>query len=74
MTGGDRFSLLIGDFFALYNAAVLRLRTDPLWVAATCRRSLAILRAYKPANEGQEILMETAIEQFEELLRKVGAP
>jgi hypothetical protein len=72
VTGDARFSLLIGDFFNLYNVAVPRLRTHRAWVAATCRRSLAVLRAYRPANEGQEILIETAIEQFEELLRRAG--
>ena len=72
MTGDARFSLLIGDFFDLYNVAVPRLRTNPVWVAATCRRSLAVLRTYQPANEGQAILIETAIEQFEELMRRSG--
>lgn len=67
-----RFSLLISDFFNLYNGAAERVGGDPRGVAATCRRSLAVLRAYKPANDGQEILIETAIEQFEELLRKAG--
>jgi len=72
VTGDARFSLLIGDFFDLYNAAVPRVRSHPAWVAATCRRSLAVLRNYRPANEGQEILIETAIEQFEKLLRRAG--
>lgn len=74
MTGGDRFSILIGDFFALYETAVQRLGTNRIWVAATCRRSLGVLRAYQPRDEGEEILIETAIEQFEELLRKAAGP
>jgi hypothetical protein len=74
VSGDAGFSLLIGDLFDLYNAAVLRRRSNPLWVAATCRRALAVLRNYHPANDGQEILIETATEQFEELLRRIGAP
>ncbi len=72
MTSDDNFSLIIGDLFSLYNAALSHVGTHPLWVAATCRRALGILRNYKPVDEGQEILIETAIENFEELLRKVG--
>ncbi len=74
MTSDDNFSLIIGDLFSLYNAAVSRVATHPLWVAATCRRALGILRNYKAADEGQEILIETAIEKSEKLLRKVGGP
>ncbi len=68
MSEDERFSLLIGDFFDLYDTAVRHQRTDSAWVVATCRRSLAVLRAYKPASEGQEILIEPAIEQFLALL------
>jgi hypothetical protein len=73
VTGGDRFSILIGDFFALYNRVVQRRTAEPEWVAATCRRTLAVLRAYQPTDEGQEILIETAIEQFQELLGRMGS-
>ncbi len=72
MTSDSKFSLIVGDLFSLYNSAVSRVATYPLWVAATCRRAFGFLRNYKPADEGQEILIETAIEKFEELLRKAG--
>jgi hypothetical protein len=72
VTEDRRFSLLIGDLFALFNRAAKHVQTDPVWVSATSRRALAVLRAYRPADDGQAILIETAIEQYEELLRKAG--
>jgi hypothetical protein len=43
-----------------------------LHVIAAGKHALAILRNYKPDDEGEEILIETAIEQFEELVRRAG--
>jgi hypothetical protein len=36
-------------------------------VIAVSRRVVSVLRAYRPEDEGEEILIETAIEQFEAL-------
>ena len=41
-------------------------------VAQSSRRALAVLRAYPPTDDGEAILIETAIEQFEDLLRRAG--
>ena len=66
------FDLFISDLFHLYN----RLLTAPLgkrdWVIASGHRALSVLRAYRPEGEGEDILIETAVEQFEELVIKAG--
>jgi hypothetical protein len=72
MSGRSRFDLFITDLFGLYLGLERELQTNRLHVAASCRRALAALRAYPPDDDGETILLETAIEQFEELLRRAG--
>jgi hypothetical protein len=70
----DRFDIFIADLFGLYNRLVQDLATNRQYVVAAGRRALAALRAYPPEDDGETILIEVAIEQFEELIRKAGAP
>jgi hypothetical protein len=72
MKGGQAFDIFIADFFDLFNRLVRELGGDRRHVAASCRRALAVLRAYPPLDDGEEILLEIAIEQFEDLSRKAG--
>jgi len=72
MAQGRRFDIFISDLFDLYNGIERQVGTNRPCVAAVCRRSLAVLRAYPAADDGEAILLETAIEQFEELLRRAG--
>lgn len=72
MSGRSGFDLFITDLFGLYLGLETELRTDRLRVAASCRRALAALRAHPAEDDGEAILLETAIEQFEELLRRAG--
>jgi hypothetical protein len=72
MSGRSRFDLFITDLFGLYLNLERALRTNRAYVAASSRRALAVLRAYPPDDDGEAILLETAIEHFEELLRRAG--
>lgn len=42
------------------------------YIIARARTALAQLRMAKPADDGEEILLKSAIELFEELIRKAG--
>jgi len=70
--GTPGFDLFIADLFDLYNRLVHVLPSNPARVVRSTRRALAVLRAYPPADDGEAILIETAIEQFEDLLRRAG--
>jgi len=72
MARADGFDLFIADLFNLYNGLARELATDRQHVAAASSRALAVLRTHRPDDEGEEILIETAIEQFEDLRRKAG--
>ncbi len=49
-----------------------KVRTNRQHVIAAGQRALSVLRQYRPAEEGQAILVETAIEQTEDLVRGAG--
>jgi hypothetical protein len=66
------FDLFIADLFNLYNALTLELPTNRRRVIRSGRRALAVLNNYRPNGDGEEILIEIAIEQFEELVSKAG--
>ena len=68
----DGFGLFIADMLGLYDSVVRELPTSRSWAMPSSRRALAVLRAYHPPDEGDQILIETAIEQFEDVLRRAG--
>ncbi len=72
MSGQPGFDLFITDLFNLYLGLERELRTDRVHVAASSRRALAALRAYSPEDDGEAILLEIAIEEFEDLLRRAA--
>ena len=72
MSDDAQFSLFIGDLITLYDRAAGVVDRQPAWVARTCRRAIAVLKAYRPEDVGQEILIETAIEGYEALLKRAG--
>ena len=74
MANSAAFDLFITDLFLLYNRLVRELPTHRSHVAAASRRALAVLRAWPPDDDGEEILLETAIEQFQDLLRRATRP
>ncbi len=64
------FDLFIEQVFSLYN--ILSQSTNRQYVIAAARRMLRVLRNYRPADDDEEINIETAIELFEEMVRKAG--
>jgi hypothetical protein len=72
MASSSGFDLFIADQFNLYNRLREELQSNRLYVAAACRRAGSALRFYPPTDDGEAILLETAIEQFEDLLRQAG--
>ena len=73
MPGGDRFDLFITDLFRLYNRLAQEIGSNRQFVVGSSRRAVAVLRAYRPEDDGEAILIDTAIEEFEALARKAGA-
>ncbi len=75
MAGGGRFDLFITDLFLLYNRLAQEIGRDPPHVIAASRRAVAVLRAYGPEDDGDSLLIEVAIEQFEDPARRAsGGP
>ncbi len=68
----DRFDLFITDLFLLYTRLSKSTSHVRPYVIAASRRAVAVLNAYPPEDDGEAILIETAIEQFEDLTRKAG--
>ena len=73
MVGGDRFDLFITDLFLLYNRLAREIGSNRPYVIGASRRAVAALRAYRPEGDGEAILIEAAIEEFEALAQKAGA-
>jgi hypothetical protein len=72
LAGSGGFDIFIADLFALYNRLTRELPGNRQFVIAASRRAFAVLRAYPPQDDGEAILIEVAIEQFEDLERKAG--
>ena len=72
MSDRSGFDLFITDLFNLYNGLERQLGSDPSHVVRSSRRAVAVLKACQPSDDGEAILLETAIEQFEALLRRAG--
>jgi hypothetical protein len=64
------FDFFIEQVFSLYNT--LSQSTSRQYVISASRRMLQVLRHYRPEDDDEEINIETAIELFEELIRKAG--
>ena len=62
------FSLFVEQVLQLYEGA--RRETDMQRVIVRCRSVIRQLGNYRPADEDEEINIETATELFEELLAK----
>jgi hypothetical protein len=71
MAAGSGFGIFIADLYDLALGLERPLRTNRTYVASS-RRALAVLRAYRPADDGEAILLETVVEHFEDLLRRAG--
>ena len=72
MSGGARFDVFIKDLFDLYNGLEQQLGTNRPHVVRSTRRALAVLKVYVPEDDGEAILLEVAVEQFQALLRRAG--
>jgi hypothetical protein len=72
MASNPGFDLFITDLFLLYTRLARELAINRPHVIAASRRALAVLRACFPLDDGEAILLETAIEQFGDLVRRAG--
>jgi hypothetical protein len=70
MGGIGRFEIFIADLIRHHDALEKSLPTRRSYVIASAQIALAQLRMAKPADEGEELLLESAIELFEELIEK----
>jgi hypothetical protein len=66
------FSDFIAQFLDLYNRLEAELPRNKEYAIAASRRALTPLRRYSPRDEGEEILIEVAIEMFEDLIERAG--
>jgi len=68
----DHFQIFIDGMFDLYNGLVRQLGTNRQYVIGSCRLAIQVLCNYQPKDDGEEILIEAAIESFIELLQRAG--
>jgi hypothetical protein len=73
MPGIGRFETFISDLIRHHDALARQLPAHRSYVIASARVALGQLRAARPADEGEEILLESAIELFEELIERASA-
>jgi hypothetical protein len=66
------FSDFIAQFLDLYNRIEAELPRNKQYVIGASRRALRPLYRYSPRDEGEEILIEVAIEMFEALIHRAG--
>jgi hypothetical protein len=75
MGGIGRFEIFVADLIRHHDALQQLLPSRRSYVIASARIALAQLRMAKPADEGEELLLESAIELFQELIEKAhGQP
>ncbi len=71
--GAAPFDSFIGDFLSLYERLRRELASNNRqFVIAAGKRALAVLRNYRPTGDSEEMLLESTVEIFEDLVRKAG--
>jgi hypothetical protein len=68
----DHFQVFIDGMFDLYNGLARQLGTNRQYVIGSCRRAIRVLRNYHPKDDGEEVLIEAALDSFIELLQRAG--
>ncbi len=71
--GAAPFESFIGGFLNLYERLTRELAANNRqFVMAAGKHALAVLRNYRPDGDGEEMLLESTVEVFEDLVRKAG--
>lgn len=70
MAENDRFEIFVADLIRHHDALAKLLPARRSYVIDSARIALAQLRLAQSKDEGEEILLESAIELFEELIKK----